>query len=84
MLLVGLAASDAALPVLASADDKPGLAGTTGLVTAVAAGVLEGLASPAPLNARWRGALEIPEERQLAPIWLCFLLDAVQLVAFGG
>jgi hypothetical protein len=45
MLLVGLVASDAALPVLASADDKPGLAGTTGLVTAVAAGVLESLAA---------------------------------------
>lgn len=41
MLLVGLAASDAALPVLASADDKPDLAGTSGLVTAVAAGVPE-------------------------------------------
>lgn len=45
MLLVGLAASDAALPVLASADDKPGLAGTTGLVTTVAAGVLESQAA---------------------------------------
>jgi len=54
MLLVGLAASDAALP------------------------------APAPLNARWRGALGIPEGRQLAPIWPGFLPDAVQLMVFGG
>lgn len=65
MLLMGLAASDAALPVLASADDKPGLAGTTGVVTAVAAGVLEGLASAAPLNVRWLRALEIPKASRL-------------------